>query len=340
MSLHDQSLIPGEYPSHTFPWLTLAGVIGDKGILGTADRYGQVFADFGIFETQSLPDLFFVAMDKLEPVAFQIKDKLENELIFKVSRFKEVIKRTQPHKHNGYFELIVLLEGDGFHWVDTELLPISPPMAFFLSPGQLHCWQLTAIPKGFVVMFRADFIDPKYSGDLYPLVQQLEQRKEVLLPDLAPFRELLVAIEAEYRHPSQHSLVILRAMIQILLARLLAVNQPQPEPTKMGDSTYRRFIDLLRQPGCVVHRVFWYAEKLGITPQHLNTICRRVAGRSASELMADQVVLEAKRYLLHTDQSVTEVAEQLGFSDPSHFVKYFKKWTKQTPASFRKRYGF
>jgi len=279
-------------------------------------------------------------MDKLESAAFLVKDKLENELVFKVSRFKEIIKRTQPHKHNGYFELIILLEGDGFHWVDTKLLPIAPPMAFFLSPGQLHCWQLTAIPKGFVVMFRADFIDPKHSGDLYPLVQQLEQRKELPLPESAPFRELLVAIETEYKHPSQHSPAILRAMLQILLARLLAVDEPQLEPTKTGDLTYRRFINLLRQPGFLVHRVFSYAEKLGVTPQHLNSICRRVAGKSASELIAEQLVLEGKRYLLHTDQSVTEVAEQLGFSDPSHFVKYFKKWTNQTPASFRKLYGF
>ncbi|GAB4045869.1 AraC family transcriptional regulator [Spirosoma litoris] len=279
-------------------------------------------------------------MDKLESAAFLIKDKLENELVFKVSRFKEIIKRTQPHKHNGYFELIILLEGDGFHWVDTKLLPIAPPMAFFLSPGQLHCWQLTAIPKGFVVMFRADFIDPKHSGDLYPLVQQLEQRKELPLPESAPFRELLVAIETEYTHPSPHSPVILRAMLQILLARLLAVDQPQLEPTKTADLTYRRFTNILRQPGSLAHRVFSYAEKLGVTPQHLNSICRRVAGKSASELIAEQVVLEGKRYLLHTDQSVTEVAEQLGFSDPSHFVKYFKKWTNQTPASFRKLYGF
>lgn len=271
---------------------------------------------------------------------FQLKNKLEDTQLFKISRFKEIIKRTQPHRHDGYFELIILLEGAGFHWVDTQLLPISPPTAFFLSPGQLHCWQLTAIPKGFVVMFRADFIDPKYSGDLYPLVQQLEQRKEVALADTVPFGDLLVAIETEYKHPSPHNLVILRAMIQILLARLLAVDQPQPEPTQVSHLMYRRFINLLRQPSPLSHRVFSYGEKLGITPQHLNMICRRVSGKSASELIAEQIVLEGKRYLLHTDQRVTEVAEQLGFSDPSHFVKYFKKMTGDTPATFRKLNGF
>ncbi|WP_461111311.1 AraC family transcriptional regulator [Spirosoma jeollabukense] len=279
-------------------------------------------------------------MDQSESVPFPIKDKLINEQVVKISRFKEIIKRTQPHKHDGYFELILLLEGAGYHWVDTQLLPIAPPMAFFLSPGQLHCWQLTAIPKGFVIMFRPTFIDPKHSADLYPLVQQLEQKKEISLPEPAPFINLLAALETEYKNPSRHSLVILRAMTQILLARLLEVDQVESAPAKMSDQTFRRFIDLLRQPGHVAHRVFYYAERLGVSAQHLNTICRRVHGQSASELITEQIILEGKRYLIHTDQSITAVAEQLGFSDPSHFVKYFKKMTGQTPASFRKLNGF
>jgi AraC-like DNA-binding protein len=152
--------------------------------------------------------------------------------------------------------------------------------------------------------------------------------------------DLLSAIEHEYRNPSQHNLVILRAMTQILLARLLDADQQEPSPGKTGDLTFRRFIDLLRRPGHLAHRVFYYADLLGVSPQHLNTICRRVHGKSASDLITEQIVLEGKRYLLHTDQSITDVAEQLGFADPSHFVKYFKKMTGQTPASFRKLYGF
>ncbi|AKD55194.1 AraC family transcriptional regulator [Spirosoma radiotolerans] len=279
-------------------------------------------------------------MTKPEPIAFQTKNKLENERLFKLSRFKEVIKRTQPHKHDGYFELIVLLEGAGFHWVDTKLMPIAPPMTFFLSPGQLHCWQLTAIPKGFVVMFRADFIDPKHSADLYPLVQQLEQKREITLLDPTPIVDLLITIENEYTSPSAHHFVILRALTQILLARLLNMDQQETEAPKTGDLTFRRFTELLRQPGPVEHRVFYYAEVLGVSPQHLNTICRRVHGKSASDLINEHIVLDAKRYLLHTDQSISELAEQLGFADPSHFVKYFKKMTAHTPASFRKLYGF
>ncbi|SEF40606.1 hypothetical protein [Algoriphagus boritolerans] len=49
-----------------------------------------------------------------------LKDKLGSEGLFKVSRFKEVIKRTKPHKHNGHFELICIVEGEEFHPVEME----------------------------------------------------------------------------------------------------------------------------------------------------------------------------------------------------------------------------
>jgi hypothetical protein len=44
-----------------------------------------------------------------------IKNKLDKGLSFKISRFKEQIKKTNPHKHDEYFELIFLFEGEGFH---------------------------------------------------------------------------------------------------------------------------------------------------------------------------------------------------------------------------------
>jgi AraC family transcriptional activator of pobA len=80
------------------------------------------------------------------------------------------------------------------------------------------------------------------------------------------------------------------------------------------------------------------AEHLGLSPQNLNAICRKASGKSASELITEQVTLEAKRYLIHSDKNVSEIAFTLNFSDPSHFVKYFRKATGETPNAFRSRH--
>jgi len=67
-----------------------------------------------------------------------IRNKLEREQLFKISRFREVIKRTKPHKHDAYFELIYLSEGAGFHWIDTQKFQITPPVCIlFIRPVAL-----------------------------------------------------------------------------------------------------------------------------------------------------------------------------------------------------------
>ncbi len=76
----------------------------------------------------------------------EIKNKLDEGLTFKISRFKEQIKRTKPHKHDDYFELIFLSEGEGFQCFESEKYMVDVPDFYFLRPshfiiGNLHLFQ-------------------------------------------------------------------------------------------------------------------------------------------------------------------------------------------------------
>lgn len=87
-----------------------------------------------------------------------------------------------------------------------------------------------------------------------------------------------------------------------------------------------------------MHKVNEFANLLNITPQNLNAVCRKQTGKSASEIITGQLLLEAKRYILHTDNTINEIAEILSFSDTSNFVKFFKKNERVTPIQFREKY--
>jgi AraC-like DNA-binding protein len=106
-----------------------------------------------------------------------------------------------------------------------------------------------------------------------------------------------------------------------------------------GQEVFRKFQHFIHQANPVSNlKVNKAADHLGLSPQNLNAICRKVSGKSASELIIEQVLLEAKRYLLHSDKNISEIAFILNFSDPSHFVKYFKKAAGETPQVFRTKY--
>ena len=268
-----------------------------------------------------------------------VKNKLEEKQLFKISRFKEVVKRTRPHKHDAYFELIYLSEGAGFHWVDTQKFQITPPVVFFLS-GQLHYWEMTAIPKGYVMLFRYEFFNSLKHSDLLNLISTLQDTVDVHLSKDDQLDFIFSDMEKEYKNPSMHSIELMQGYLQVALVKLLR-HKEQSSVQSPGNSqlVFRKFQQFLRGVNPVSNvKVNKAASHLNVSPQHLNAICRKASGKSASELIIEHVILEAKRYLIHSDKTISEIAFTLNFTDPSHFVKYFKKTTGETPQSFRSRH--
>jgi hypothetical protein len=101
----------------------------------------------------------------MENKQIDTKNKLDDGLMFKISRFKEQIKKTKPHKHDEYYELIFISEGEGFHCIESEKFLVTAPEFYFLKPGQLHFWQFTSIPKGFVILFKEAEFDALKESD-------------------------------------------------------------------------------------------------------------------------------------------------------------------------------
>jgi len=67
-------------------------------------------------------------------------------------------------------------------------------------------------------------------------------------------------------------------------------------------------------------------------------LTRQVLNKTAKEFIEEQVILEAQRLLAQGQLPIKEIAYQLGFSEPTNMVKFFKKHTQTSPAIFRNRF--
>jgi AraC-like DNA-binding protein len=267
-----------------------------------------------------------------------IKNKLDEGLTFKVSRFKEQIKKTKPHKHDEYYELIFLSEGEGFHCIESEKFMVSTPDFYFLKPGQLHFWQFTSIPKGFVILFNDNEFNTVNENLLIDLIRKLTNTTRLKIQsDKYPIH-LLEEIFNEFQRNAQYSKVIIHGLLKALFGKLLQIKEDNPNNTTQPQPVYERFIQLLVKECPRLHKVNEFADLLNTTPQNLNILCRKQTGKSASEIITNQIILEAKRYIIHTDNTINEIAEILSFSDTSNFVKFFKRHENITPVQFRKKY--
>ncbi len=266
------------------------------------------------------------------------KNKLAHGQLFKISPFKAKIKKTRPHKHEGYYELIFIHEGEGFHWLDTDHHQITAPEIYFLKPGSLHCWQFTSIPKGYVMLFKDEYFDQVRESNLVQLLQQLDTQVKVNLTDSFDPQAIFHEIWKEFRHQGSNSDLIIHGYLQALLARVLDMSNSGQILTTPSTSLHDRFLRLLPTRCPELHLVNQFAQILNTSPQNLNAACRKYTDKTAAGHISSQLLLEAKRNILHTDKNVSEIAYVLNFSDPSYFIKFFKRHTGLTPLQFRQQY--
>ncbi|MFN0116021.1 MAG: helix-turn-helix domain-containing protein [Paracoccaceae bacterium] len=80
-----------------------------------------------------------------------------------------------------------------------------------------------------------------------------------------------------------------------------------------------------------------FARALGVTPTHLSRVCNQTCGRSASDLLHDRVIFEARRLLTDTKLPIGVISDGLGFTSPAYFTRAFQHRTGKTPSAFRRQ---
>ena len=132
-------------------------------------------------------------------------------------------------------------------------------------------------------------------------------------------------------------------MLRSLLKRLLILSTrmarnglPQPEVSNAQMNTIREYNLLVERHFREFHHVKDYAKLLFKSPKTLSNLFPKYGERSPIMVINDRIILEAKRLLLYSDRSTEGIATELGYKDPGHFSKFFKKHLGLSPTAFRK----
>ena len=80
-----------------------------------------------------------------------------------------------------------------------------------------------------------------------------------------------------------------------------------------------------------------YAGALGISVPHLSRSCRELLGRSAARVIQDRLMIEARRDLVYTAMSISQISFRLGFTDPAYFSRFFARRAGVSPSDYREK---
>lgn len=123
-----------------------------------------------------------------------------------------------------------------------------------------------------------------------------------------------------------------------LLTDLKAIYNNDSKNQKMShrETIVHNFIDLVNEYGLKEHSQKFYADRLCITPSYLGAVVKEVSGETVMTWIERNITMHAKSMLKYSDKMVFEIADELNFSGPSVFTKFFKRHTGLTPKEYRR----
>ena len=264
-----------------------------------------------------------------------VKDKIGVDKTLKVAPFKKEVRTTTPHKHNSYFEIIFLTKGSGIHTIDSQNYEVKPPIVFVVRKEQIHFWNLTSEPEGYVLIIKKSFIESSLDKEIKPLLYKLSKFAAIELQEQETINCLFQLLTKEYATERPFTQDVVDGLIKSLLAKLLQQDAPANGNSSVEGNLYGLFRELLSQEAAPRNNVAYYAAQLNTSPQNLNIACRKSGSLSAGDVLSEFIIGEAKRHLIYTDNTISQIAFVLNFNDASHFIKYFKRFTGLTPLGFR-----
>jgi AraC family transcriptional regulator, transcriptional activator of pobA len=249
---------------------------------------------------------------------------------------------THPHRAN-FYHVFWFLNGSHTHHVDFNPIPIKKNTMLFVNKEQVQSFDQSGNINGKLILFTDrffakspydlrflnnsilfnDFMEPAVinlnkSGKLISYFQQIEE--EFINNDDPYHYDLL----RNYLHNF------------LMLAERQRRQSGFKEIKKGADLDYLTlFKELVAQHFKEHKSVSHYARQMNVSEKRLGQATTKTIGKTPKQVIDDRIVLEAKRLLTHTSQSIKQIGYHLGFEEPTNFIKYFRKHEHVTPIEFR-----
>lgn len=284
---------------------------------------------------------------KIKEIKFADKHSLQIEVV----ELSSLINNNSdiiyfPHRTE-FYHIFLFQDCNPTHIIDFNPVKVNPYSLLFINKNNVHLFDKNTVYKGKVLVFTDGFFckaesDRKFLQGSILFNDQLSSSTIRLKKSNKVFVNVYSLIEIELRTETDgNQYDILKNLLHnlLLMAERLKRKQGFIELKKGADFDYTiLFKNLLDQKFQELKSVNAYAKLLNFSGKRLNQATTKVLGKTPKQMIDDRVLLEAKRLLIHTNQSIKEIGFSMGFEDPSYFVKYFHKHVFITPIGFRNTY--
>ncbi len=279
-------------------------------------------------------------------------DKEIDFTILSIPDIHSQIPYTSPKLRADYFSFILTIKGSGVYYLDDNKFPFDSGSIYFTNPGHLKSYELNESKDAFIITLNDNFlrenVHPDIFGEFPFLLAEIVPPIKLSKDDFEEFTFFYKQILSEFHKDSIYKNKILGNLFLVLLLKIKEKFWSNYNPIEEGNRTsqiVKTFKQLLESEFRKILesetyesklQVPFFAENLNLHPNYLNSVIKSKTGRTANDWISKRTLSAAKSLLLNTSYSSKEIAYKLGFSEPTHFSRFFKNQTHQSPSSFKK----
>lgn len=255
----------------------------------------------------------------------------------------------RPHRHDGLLQILFARQGHIAATLEGRDMALNGRFMIVVPPLAIHGFDISDDTQGWVLTLPmaslADFLQS--APQLAPFFETphvfLDATADDNSPDFDDLDGLFDRVDAEFSDARRGRYFALRSALGLLL---VTIARAEPVPTNAARNDPRvisghkarqlaRFRERIEQRFRHHDPIDAYAAAIGVTSTHLNRISREITGKSALQVVHERLMIEAKRDLVYSTMTVSEIADVLGFADPAYFTRFFSRHAGQPPAGYR-----
>jgi AraC-like DNA-binding protein len=237
-----------------------------------------------------------------------------------------------------FFEIVWLRNEEALHVPQHSFQTLRGDWIYLIPPYRVH--QLNkAGKKGVLISFKRELVEgdlKEFLLDVFRIfnIQGEFSCLQVNEQSAAGLDSVFQLLIEEYEK-KEMQLVMVKALLKVFLLKLIQLKEEHFTRQDINEKRIYEFMLLLEMNYLNERTADFYAGKLGLSAKRLNQILKEKLNKTAMQLIHDRVLLEAKRQIIHSENTIKEIAFNLGFKDSSYFSRFFKQLSKQTPQEFQ-----
>ena len=227
---------------------------------------------------------------------------------------------------------------------------------FELSAGDIFICNPRNILEG--AMFSIDyefegiFLSPNYvdhlieQTNLTVSLRMITMKHEILHTteeEMQRIVEYMKLLRSKLSSTGSYKEQVIDRLMQIMVYEIIGLMEDSEKEFLMkreyisAENIMQKFLSLIQNESIAYLNVTEYANLLNISPKYFSSVCKKLTGKTASEIINDEIIKQASFLLRNNQLSIKQISSRLGFVNQSHFGTFFRRHTGLSPQQYREQ---